>query len=91
MDRPKGLPSGFPLPEGAHLLRTEATDGVVRSSFVAPQGCDLRAFFGAVLAPTGWAVVPSQDDDDSVEIEGHGFFGEIEFHGEACFTVQLVD
>ena len=55
---------------------------------------DLRAFFENALPEHGWSIgdVTPGDREIELEIEGHGFYGQVELedHDAGSFWVQLV-
>lgn len=86
---PDEWPAGFPLPEGAVPVLDESDAEALRVSFTAPAGTDLRTFFTARLPEGGWEI----QEDEEFEIEGHGFYGQVELEisqESTGFCVQLV-
>lgn len=69
----------------------------MRVRFDAPLTLDLEAFFLRELVHAGWRVELAGDDSSEValEIDGHGFFGQVEIAQRSrspgsMFVVQLV-
>lgn len=90
---PDEWPEWFPLPEGSQPLAVEDEGGTLRLRFTAPAGVDLPAFFSEALPANGWdAELSGPEGELSIEIAGHGFFGQIERDPSApgSFWVQIV-
>ena len=95
---PDGWPSSLPLPPGARCVDDESDGEALRVSFEVADEHDLESFFLKALVHAGWRVELCADDADEIalEIEGHGFFGQVEIARSPAagsserFVVQLV-
>lgn len=95
---PDGWPSRLPLPDGTRPVADEGDGEVMRLAFQAPAGAELTSFFLGELPAVGWSirqVASIVEAESCFEIEGEGFFGQIEISDpgpgeERPFSIQLV-
>lgn len=75
------------------MVADESDRDALRFSFRA-DGVDPRAFFENELPRYGWTLVDTDelaDGELAIEVEGHGFYGQVVITPESGFSVQLVE